>query len=140
MLQKNITMLEENITSLKLINLCIYIDVKTMQKLKSLRGISFQNCTVHFMTSLQEDYDFYPKNLSRWSFDLGQTDSFDQFMIMINQLGRSLNKIQKYLHSFIFLFSLFKRPFQISSKIVKLFSTNFILQLFYSTQDAINFS
>ncbi|CAF2714961.1 unnamed protein product [Rotaria sp. Silwood2] len=84
----NITILQESITTLKLINLCLNIDIKSIQKLKSLRRIFFQNCTIHFMASqYQEDYDFYPKNLSRWSFSQGQTDSFDQFIIMINQLG-----------------------------------------------------
>ncbi|CAF3175756.1 unnamed protein product [Rotaria socialis] len=85
---ENITILQERITSLKLINLCIYVDIKSLRKLKSLRRIFFQNCTIHFMISQQrEDYDLYPKNLSRWSFNNGQTDSFNQFITMINQLG-----------------------------------------------------
>ncbi|CAF4924861.1 unnamed protein product [Rotaria sp. Silwood1] len=84
----NITILQESITTLKLINLCININIKSIQKLKSLRRIFFQNCTIHFMArQYKEDYDFYPKNLSRWSFNQGRTDSFDQFIIMINQLG-----------------------------------------------------
>ncbi|CAF0825736.1 unnamed protein product [Rotaria sordida] len=84
----NITILQDSITTLKLINLCINIDIKSIQKLKSLRHIFFQNCTIHFIASQhREDYDFYPKNLSRWSFYQGQTDSFDQFIIMINQIG-----------------------------------------------------
>ncbi|CAF1020390.1 unnamed protein product [Adineta steineri] len=48
----------------------------------------FENCTIQFLASQQhEDYDFYPKNLSRWSFNQGQTETFDQFITMINHLG-----------------------------------------------------
>lgn len=81
--------LYESITTLKLINLCIHIDVKSIQNFKNLRRIFFQNGTIQFMaSSQQEDYDFYPKNLSRWSFNRGQTDSFDQFIKIINELGK----------------------------------------------------
>jgi hypothetical protein len=85
----------ENITTLKLINSCVYIDIKSIQKLLSIRRLIFEHCTIYFMASQQrEDYDFYPKNLSRWLFHRGQTDTFDQFITMINHLGRYSNKIE----------------------------------------------
>jgi hypothetical protein len=85
---ENTTILFESITTFKLINLCLYIDIKSIVKLISIRRLIFENCTIHFLASQQrEDYDFYPKNLSRWSFNQGRTDTFDQFIIMINHLG-----------------------------------------------------
>ncbi len=87
---ENTTILSESVTTLKLINLCIYIDMKSIQKLKSIRRLIFENCTIHFLASQQrEDYDFYPKNLSRWSFNQGRTDTFNQFIAIINHLGQS---------------------------------------------------
>ncbi len=85
---ENTTILFESITTLKLINLCLYIDIKSIEKLISIRRLIFENCTIHFLASQQrEDYDFYPKNLSRWSFNQGRTDTFNQFITMINYLG-----------------------------------------------------
>ncbi|CAF4452751.1 unnamed protein product, partial [Adineta steineri] len=83
----NLTILPESINSLKLIHLCIYIDIKTIEKFRSIRRLIFKNCTIQFLASQQhEDYDLYPKNLSRWSFNQGQTETFDQFITMINHL------------------------------------------------------
>jgi hypothetical protein len=88
---KNTRILIESLTTLKLINLCIYIDIKSIEQLKSIRRLIFENCTIHFMASQQrEDYDFYPKNLSRWSFNQGRTYTFDHFITMINQLGTTV--------------------------------------------------
>ena len=88
---KNTTILIESLTTLKLINLCIYIDIKSLEQLKSIRRLIFENCSIHFMASQQrEDYDFYPKNLSRWSFNQGRTYTFAHFITMINQLGTKL--------------------------------------------------
>jgi hypothetical protein len=85
---ENTTILFESVTTFKLINLCLYIDIKSIVKLISIRHLIFENCTIHFLARQQrEDYDFYPKNLSRWSFNQGRTDTFDQFIIMINHLG-----------------------------------------------------
>jgi len=86
---ENTTILRESITTLKLINLCIAIDIKSIEKLKSIRRLIFENCTIHFLASQQrEDYDYYPANLSRWSFNQGRTDTFNQFITMINYLGK----------------------------------------------------
>jgi len=85
----------ENVTTLKLINSCVYIHIESIQKLLSIRRLIFEYCTIYFMASQQrEDYDFYPKNLSRWLFHRGQTDTFDQFITMINHLGTYSNKIE----------------------------------------------
>lgn len=84
----NATSTQEQINVLTLINLCIDIDLKSVQNFKNLRRISFHNCTIRFLSSQQrEDYDFYPKNLTQWLFNQGRTDSFDQFIRIINQIG-----------------------------------------------------
>jgi hypothetical protein len=102
-ISKNTTSLTESITTLKLIHLCVYVDIKSIQKLKSIRHLIFDNCFVHFIKSQQrEDYDFYPKNLSRWSFNRGRTDTFHHFITMINQLGKHLNQ-RFYLLSHLYL-------------------------------------
>jgi len=86
---ENTTILSENVITLKLINLCIYINIKSIEKFKNIRRLIFENCTIHFLASQQrEDYDFYPKNLSQWSFKQGRTDTFNQFITMINHLGK----------------------------------------------------
>jgi hypothetical protein len=80
----------ESVITFKLINLCVYINIESIEKLKNIRRLIFENCTISFQASPQrEDYDFYPRNLSRWSFHQGQTDSFDQFIAIINHLGKS---------------------------------------------------
>jgi len=92
---ENTTILSENIITLKLINLCIYINIKSIEKFKSIRRLIFENCTIYFLASQQrEDYDFYPKNLSQWSFKQGRTDTFNQFITMINHLGKYFKLIQ----------------------------------------------
>ena len=78
--------------------------LKVYNNLISIRRLIFENCTINFMASQQpEDYDFYPKNLSRWSFNQGQTDTFDQFIAMINHLGTYFNRNQNYYSFFSYL-------------------------------------
>ena len=79
----------QKITTLRLINLCPSIGIKSLGELKSIRRLIFDNCTIDFVASQQrEDYDFYPRNLSRWIFDQGSTNTFNQFISMINELGQ----------------------------------------------------
>ncbi|CAF1461631.1 unnamed protein product, partial [Adineta ricciae] len=78
----------EDINNLKLIHLCISVDIRSIEKLENIRRLSFENCSIHFTSSENtEDYDSYPKNLSYWSFNHGQTDTFNRFVTMVNHLG-----------------------------------------------------
>ena len=78
----------EDINNLKLIHLCISVDIRSIEKLENIRRLSFENCSIHFTASENtEDYDSYPKNLLYWSFNHGQTDTFNRFITMVNYLG-----------------------------------------------------
>ena len=80
------------INTLRLINLCPYIEKTSLEKLQSIRRLIFDNCTIDFLVSPQrDDYDLYPRNLSRWIFNQGHTDTFEQFITMINHLGKTMN-------------------------------------------------
>lgn len=77
-----------NIISLNVSHLCITLSIVNLQPLKSLRRLFFHNCWIDFQTLNHSHIpNLYPKNLSRWSFDGGETKSFAHFMTMINTLG-----------------------------------------------------
>jgi hypothetical protein len=76
------------ITGLTLINFCLRVTLSNIELLTNIRYFYFDHCSIDFQISQQSiDYDIYPVNLSRWSFDHGQTHSFEQFINMINYLG-----------------------------------------------------
>ena len=86
----NITVRPEHITNLQLVRLCVSVKMGSIAKLIGIRRIAFENCTIYFTASeQQEDYDFYPSNLSRWSFNRGRTETFEHFIRVINYLGIS---------------------------------------------------
>lgn len=107
----------EKITTLRLINLCPYIEMTSLEKLQSIRRLIFDNCTIDFLASPQrEDYDLYPRNLSRWIFNQGHTNTFEQFITMINHLGKTMN----IRFSLQWMF----RSFEVRFTIDKLFPTD----------------
>ena len=80
---------------MKVFHFCIHISIASLQPLLSIRRLLFQNCSIDFLAShMLDDYETYPKNLSRWSFEQGRTNSFDQFIMMINYLGRSFSSFK----------------------------------------------
>ena len=94
----------EHLTTIKLINSCLQIDIKTIEKLPSIRRLIFSNCTIEFIAREQyEDYAFYPRNLSYWLFQHGRTNSFNQFMSIINHLGYKYTYIANTFSKYLFL-------------------------------------
>ena len=77
-----------NVISVKFVQLCLEITIESLHSLISVRRFLFKNSTIEFRSAKNlTDYEFYPKNLSRWSFEGGRTRSFGQLMIIINHLG-----------------------------------------------------
>ena len=65
----------------------------------------------------------YPNNLSRWSFEQGQTNSFDQFITIINYLGRSFCSFTQRCIALGFL--RYSRSIQIRFDALGLFSADY---------------
>lgn len=92
-----------HIVSLNVSHFCVTLSIVNLEPLKNLRRLLFHHCSIDFQTHNHSNvHHSYPKNLSRWSFDGGETKTFSHFMMMINALGRRIRRI--VIRSFLSFF------------------------------------